>query len=97
MISREMIGFLVHQVISTLGIMMLSAMSWYGTVELLKLVRLNVTAQATTFVLLGIPGFPFQGAAGFVLGFGLARRIRTSRSSLSGFCHFSGFRSVLWP
>ena len=77
MISREMIGFLVHQVISTLGVMMLSAMSWYGTVELLKLLRLNVTVQATTFVLLGIPGFPFQGAAGFVLGFGLARRIRT--------------------
>ena len=60
MVSREMIGFLVHQVISTLGVMTLSAMSWYGTVELLKLVRLNVTVQVITFVLLGIPAFRFK-------------------------------------
>lgn len=76
MISREVTGFLIHQVVSTLGVVMLSAMSWYGTVELLKLVQVNLTTQATTSVLLGLPGFPFQGAAGFVLGFGLARRVR---------------------
>ena len=28
------------------------------------------------FPLLGIPGFPFQAACGFVLGFTLARRLR---------------------
>jgi hypothetical protein len=72
---KEMAGFLMHQVVSTLGVVVLSAMSWYGTVELLKLGRVNVTAQVTTSVLLGTPGFPFQGASGFVLGFALARRL----------------------
>jgi hypothetical protein len=75
MISREVTGFVIHQVASTLGVMVLSAMSWYSTVELLKLIRVNLTTQATTSVLLGIPGFPFQAAAGFVIGFGLARRL----------------------
>ena len=74
--SREVTGFVIHQVLSTLGVVMLSAMSWYGNVELLKLVRVNVTTQATTSVLLGLPGFPFQGAVGFVFAFGLARRVR---------------------
>ena len=76
--------------------MMLSAVSWYGTVELLKLVRLDVTVQATTFVLLGIPGFPFQGAAGFVLGFGLARRIRTKSVIFVWILPLRWFISVLW-
>ena len=76
MISREVTGFAIHQVGSTLGVMMLSAMSCYETVELLKLVRINVTTKAATFVLLGVPGFPFQGAVAFVFGFGLARYVR---------------------
>lgn len=75
MVSREMLGFLVHQVVSTFGVVVLSAMSWYGTVELLKLGRVNVTSDVSTFVLLGIPGFPFQAVSGFVLGFALARRL----------------------
>jgi hypothetical protein len=77
MISREVTGFVIHQVSSTLGVMVLSAISCYEFVELLKLVRINVATQAVTFVLLGVPGFPFQGAVGFFLGFGLARYIWT--------------------
>lgn len=75
MASREMAGFLVHQVVSTIGVVVLSGMSWYGTVELLRLGRANVTSEVTTSVLLGTPGFPFQAASGFVLGFTLARRL----------------------
>jgi hypothetical protein len=63
MISREMTGFLIHQVVSTFGVVMLSAMSSYSTVELLKLIRINLTTQATISVLLGLFGFPFQVAA----------------------------------
>ena len=76
MISKETTGFLIHQVVSTLGVMMLSAISWYSTMELLKLVRVNLTTGVTTLVLLGIPGFPFQGIVGFVLGVGQTRRLR---------------------
>lgn len=57
---------------------MLSAMSWYATLELLKLGRVSLTAQAATLVLLGIPGFPFQSASGFALGFALGRRVRAN-------------------
>ena len=75
--SKEVAGFLVHQAVGTLGVIILSAMSWYGSLELLKLGRVDFTAQATTSLLLGVPGFPFQDASGFVLGFSLARRLRT--------------------
>lgn len=75
MISRELFGFLVHQLASTLGVVVLSALSWYGTVELLRIGRVNVTSEVTTSVLLGTPGFPFQAASGLVLGFTLARRL----------------------
>ena len=54
---------------------MLSAMSWYATVELLKLCWVSLTPQTASLVLLGIPGFPFQSASGFVLGFTLSRRV----------------------
>ena len=76
MISRKTTGFLMHQVASTIGVVMLSAMSWYSTVELLKLIRVNLTNKATTSVLFGVPGFPFQAAVAFILGIGLARRLR---------------------
>lgn len=78
MISRKMVGFLVHQVVSTFGVVVLSAMSWYSTMDLLKLGRANVMPEVTTAVLLGTPGFPFQAASGFVLGFALARRLRAA-------------------
>jgi len=73
--TREFPAFLVHQVIGTLGVIMASAMSWYTFLELLKLGRIGLTDQTATVPLLGIPGFPFQGASGFVLGFTLARRL----------------------
>jgi hypothetical protein len=75
MISRELVGFLIHQVTATLGVVVLSAMSWYGTVELLRLGRANVTSETTASVLLGTPGFPFQAASGLALGLTLARRL----------------------
>jgi hypothetical protein len=75
MVSRETVGFLVHQVVSTFGVVVLSGMSWYGTVELLKLGGVNVASEVTTSVLLGTPGFPFQAASGMGLGFALARRL----------------------
>jgi hypothetical protein len=81
MISREVTGFLIHQVVSTTGVAMLSAMSWYSTLELLKLGQVHLTTQATALVLLGIPGFPFQGASGFILGFALARQLRAKSVS----------------
>lgn len=74
--SREFGAFLVHQVIGTLGVVVASAMSWYTFLELLTLGRIGLTTQTAMFPLLGIPGFPFQGASGFVLGFTLARRLR---------------------
>ena len=73
--TREITVFLVHQVIGTLGVVMASAMSWYTFLELLKLGRIVLTGEIATFPLLGIPGFPFQAASGFVLGFTLARRL----------------------
>ena len=73
--SREATRFMIHQVGSTLGVIVLSGMSCYESVELLKLVRVNVTTQAATSLLLGVPGFPFHGAVGFFFGFGLARFI----------------------
>ena len=72
---RESVAFLVHQVIGTFGVVMASAMSWYAFLELLKLGRIGLTGESATFPLLGIPGFPFQGASGFVLGFNLCRRL----------------------
>lgn len=72
--TREFTAFLVHQVIGTLGVIMASAMSWYTVLELLKLGRVGLTGETATFPLLGIPGFPFQAASGFVLGYTLARR-----------------------
>jgi hypothetical protein len=76
MTSKEMNGFLLHQAASTLGVMVLSAVSWYSAVELLSLVRVNLTTQTGDSVLFGVPGFPFQGAAGLFLGAGLARRVQ---------------------
>jgi hypothetical protein len=76
MISREVTGFVIHQVVSTLGVIMFSALCCYGNLELLKLIRFNVTTQTAASILLGVPGFPFQGAVGFFLGCGLARRLR---------------------
>ena len=73
--TREFTAFLIHQLIGTLGVIMASAMSWYTFLELLRLGRIGLTGEAATFPLLGIPGFPFQAASGFVLGFTLARRL----------------------
>lgn len=73
--TREFTAFLVHQMIGTLGVVMGAAMSWYTLLELLKLVRIGFTSRTAMFPLLGIPGFPFQAACGFVLGFTLARRL----------------------
>lgn len=75
MALRELVSFLTHQLISTFGVVVLSGMSWYSTVELLKLGRINVTWQLTTSVLLATQGFPFQAAGGMVLGFALTRRL----------------------
>lgn len=77
--SREAAArFLVHQVVGTVGVVVLSAMSWYATLELLKLARVSLTAETASLILLGIPGFPFQSASGFALGFGLSRRVRAT-------------------
>ena len=70
----EFSAFLVHQVTGTLGVVMGAAMSWYTLLELLKLGRVGLIGGAAIVPLLGIPGFPFQAACGFVLGFTLIRR-----------------------
>ncbi len=75
--TREFSAFLVHQAVGTLGVVMGSAMSWYTVLDLLKLGRIGLAGETATFPLLGIPGFPFQGASGFVLGFTLVRRLPT--------------------
>ncbi len=80
--AREFTGFLVHQVIATLGVVIASAMSWYTLLELLKLCRIGLTGETATFPLLGIPGFPFQAASGFVLGFTLTRRLPVTTAVL---------------
>ena len=73
--TKELTAFLIHQVIGTLGVVMASARSRYTFLEVLRLGRIGLTGETATFPLLGIPGFPFQAASGFVLGFTLARRL----------------------
>jgi len=78
MLLKKIVGFAVHQAASTLGIIVLSGISWNETVDTLGLGRINVPNGVTNSVLLGTPGFPFQAAAGIVLGFTLARRLHVN-------------------
>ena len=92
--TKEVTWFVIHQVVSTLGVMILSAISCYQFVELLGILRINVTRQAVTSVLLGVPGFPFQGAIGLAFGFALLATYRLSQSFLYGFFRFFSFGSA---
>lgn len=75
LMAREFTAFLVHQMTGTLGVIMVSAMSWYTFLELLRLGRITLVGETAAFPLLGIPGFPLQATSGFVLGLTLARRL----------------------
>lgn len=75
----KMMTFLLHQVISTAGVIVTSGVITSAVMPLLK--ALGVRASPVSWFLTEIPGFPLQAVAGIILGF-LVERIVGSRSAL---------------
>jgi hypothetical protein len=71
--------FLLHQVISTAGVIVISGVITFAVMPLLN--AIGVSVSRASWLLTEIPGFPLQSVAGILVGY-LAERIAGSKSAL---------------
>jgi hypothetical protein len=78
---RRILLFAFHQLMSTIGIAVISGVLCFFIVRSLHMVSPSLTAMRASWLLTEVPGFPVQVLVGVVLGFLLERATR-SRSAL---------------
>lgn len=77
--TRTALIFLLHQLISTIGVIVFSGVSVFGLIGLLRM--LVPTAPRASWILTEMPGFPVQFLIGIGLGSVLGKSLR-SRSAV---------------
>jgi hypothetical protein len=71
---RVMGIFLLHQCLSTIGIIVGGAFIVFSMTSILHHWQGSIGSETASLILTGIPGFPIQTAIGLVLGWWLMRR-----------------------
>lgn len=74
--AKTAVSLVVHQLISTIGVIILSALLTFLLYSVFRLIAPSFTTSGASWILTEVPGFPVQIAFGLIVGFVLGRYTR---------------------